>query len=372
MANATTGQSGSMSATASAHDGDRLKGLLEDARDTTREQLIAAWQIESERISEQIASSWRNHLERVFEERFEELSARLEEQLRSSIDSTAAAAKLKARQEISTHLNQAVRRLTVFDSESDWGRAVVDGSEGFCERAALFSISGPSLRLEVVRELPRDARIDNTPLQSAPAFAGAIESRDPVAALRTRGELSDPVAELVGEAPDKKFYLFPIRARERVAAILYADSENGAALDVSALELLTTVAGFTLEGLVTETPARTELVSIATAAGAAPSVSSWFSLTKKDQELHLRAQRFARVQAAEMRLYKSQQVKEGRLQRNIYGALREEIDSTRNAFRRDFLSASPTMVDYIHVELLRTLANDDAELLGPDYPGPMA
>jgi hypothetical protein len=30
------------------------------------------------------------------------------------------------------------------------------------------------------------------------------------------------------------------------------------------------------------------------------------------------------------------------------------------------------MVDYIHVELLRTLANDDAELLGEDYPGPMA
>jgi hypothetical protein len=29
------------------------------------------------------------------------------------------------------------------------------------------------------------------------------------------------------------------------------------------------------------------------------------------------------------------------------------------------------MVDYLHLELIRTLANDDAELLGKDYPGPM-
>jgi hypothetical protein len=29
------------------------------------------------------------------------------------------------------------------------------------------------------------------------------------------------------------------------------------------------------------------------------------------------------------------------------------------------------MVDYLHPELVRTLANDDVELLGSDYPGPL-
>jgi hypothetical protein len=29
------------------------------------------------------------------------------------------------------------------------------------------------------------------------------------------------------------------------------------------------------------------------------------------------------------------------------------------------------MVDYLHLELVRTLANDDAEVLGPNYPGAM-
>jgi hypothetical protein len=77
------------------------------------------------------------------------------------------------------------------------------------------------------------------------------------------------------------------------------------------------------------------------------------------------------VQVAEMRLYKSQAVKTGRIERDLYGALREDVDRARDAFRQDFLTASPTMVDYIHLELLRTLANDDVELLGPTYPGPL-
>jgi hypothetical protein len=120
-----------------------------------------------------------------------------------------------------------------------------------------------------------------------------------------------------------------------------------------------------------EAPDRSKLVNIATDLQPAPSVASWFSLSKEEQERHLRAQRFARVQVAEMRLYKSQAVKTGRIERDLYGALREDVDRARDAFRQDFLTASPTMVDYIHLELLRTLANDDVELLGPTYPGPL-
>jgi hypothetical protein len=40
-------------------------------------------------------------------------------------------------------------------------------------------------------------------------------------------------------------------------------------------------------------------------------------------------------------------------------------------FQQKFLSTSPSMVDYVHLELLRTLANNDAALFGPDYPGPL-
>jgi hypothetical protein len=110
------------------------------------------------------------------------------------------------------------------------------------------------------------------------------------------------------------------------------------------------------------------LAAISRAAAAAP---EWPGLSRGDAEFHAAARRFARVQVAEMRLFKSQAVREGRQRQDLYAALKPEIDAAREAFRNSYLNACPTMVDYLHLELVRTLANDDARLLGPEYPGPL-
>jgi hypothetical protein len=89
------------------------------------------------------------------------------------------------------------------------------------------------------------------------------------------------------------------------------------------------------------------------------------------QAAHLRASRFARVQVAEMRLYKANAVREGRARKDLYTALREDIDDAREAFRLNFVAGRDSMADYLHLELVRTLANDDPLLLGPGYPGPL-
>jgi hypothetical protein len=73
-----------------------------------------------------------------------------------------------------------------------------------------------------------------------------------------------------------------------------------------------------------------------------------------------------------MRLYQSDAVKAGRAREDLYAALQDTIDEARETFRRDFLMASPTMVDYLHLELLRTLANDNPAWLGANYPGPLS
>ena len=86
--------------------------------------------------------------------------------------------------------------------------------------------------------------------------------------------------------------------------------------------------------------------------------------------MHLQAQRFSRVKIAEIRLYHADGVREGRAKSNVYASLRNEIDKLRTEYQKDFGSA-PTMVDYLHLELLRTLAHDDDRLLGPEYPGPL-
>ena len=83
------------------------------------------------------------------------------------------------------------------------------------------------------------------------------------------------------------------------------------------------------------------------------------------------AQRFAKVKIAEIQLYQSGAVKSGRATCDLYGSLKPHIDAARNAFREKFLTPANGTADYLHAELLRVLANDDATLLGPAYPGPL-
>jgi hypothetical protein len=84
------------------------------------------------------------------------------------------------------------------------------------------------------------------------------------------------------------------------------------------------------------------------------------------------AERFARVRVAEIRLYHATAVKAGRASRDLYSALRSEMDAAREAYRVKFLTPVNGAADYLHGEFVRTLANDDATLLGPAYPGPLA
>lgn len=161
--------------------------------------------------------------------------------------------------------------------------------------------------------------------------------------------MSEPVARWAGEDCGRKFYVIPVAGKERVAALLYADATEHN-IDTNGLELLGAMAGAVIES---RTFSRPTLVNI-----------------QPDQDLRLKAQRFARNQVAEIILYKSEIVKNGRAGRDLYTSLKAEIDSAREGFRREFLSL-PGMVDYLHQELVRTLANDDVQLLGSDYPGPL-
>jgi hypothetical protein len=89
------------------------------------------------------------------------------------------------------------------------------------------------------------------------------------------------------------------------------------------------------------------------------------------EEKHLRAQRFARVRVAEIQLYHAAAMKSGRASGDVYMALKEQMDSAREAYREKFLTPVNGTADYLHAEFVRTLANDDAAILGPGYPGPL-
>jgi hypothetical protein len=253
-------------------------------------------------------------------------------------------------------LNRSVRRLRSFESQEQWSNLLVEAAQDFSDRAAVFSIEGGYLHLEAARN-GASVSMEDVPLDSAPAFRAVVDTRDTLVAMRTRGEMSRAIAEFLGESPDGRFYLFPVAVRERVAAVLYADGAPGN-VQRDALELLAAAAGAVLEN---RPPAAANgLINIVKNGASA-----------EEHDLHRNAQRFARLQVAEIRLYKSDDVKAGRTARNLYTSLKPEIDSAREVFRRDFLKLPGTMVDYLHIELVHRLANDEVALLGPDYPGPL-
>jgi hypothetical protein len=305
-----------------------------------RQRLDAAWREHAVKAADQLFGAWREEMENLLARYFASHHLRTEE------------------------WNQAVRGLRFAASHQDWVGTLLEAATWFCSGAALFSTLNQRLRCEGVRGIDENLSGLDIPLPAAPAFASVVDTADPVAALATAGELSESVWMAARPGACDVAHLFPINCGGKVQAVLYTQGVG----HPSALELLASIGASTLEsraaaavaGLVAITPAARE------------PTRPWEALPKEERQLHLRAQRLARVRASEIRLARADAVASGRKQGDLYGALRDEIEGARAEFQRQFMDASPNMVDYLHIELVRTLANDDHALLGPDYPGPLA
>jgi hypothetical protein len=284
-------------------------------------------------------------------------------QLTSEVEALAGEARERARRECADGLNQAVRRMRQAAGPEELWATLVDVTAGFASGAALLRVTGDRAVVERVRSA--DAPIGTEiALASAPALASAVETRDPVVAAAGQGEVAG-LADLVGESSGDRVSIFPIVGHDRVVALLSVWGK----VEGAAVELLAQAAGAGwLEPVPPPAPPTAPAVPLVTIA---PAARSWDTLPATEQQLHLRAQRHARVQVSEMRLFHADAVQAGRAHRDLYGALRPEIDAARESFRQKFFANCASMVDYLHLEMLRTLANDDAELLGKDYPGPL-
>jgi hypothetical protein len=349
---------------------DTTSTLPQNAESFVREELNSVWRQQLERLHK-VVNAWPLEIERTLEGTRADLIARFEQRYRAVLQEWMEEAARQARKQVATELigslNQSVRRLASAENDEQWRETLLDATQGFCGRAALFTVNRGMLELESTRNIQSERQLTDAPLDSAPAFGAAMETRDTIVAMRTKGEMSPSVAQYFGEAENDKFYLFPVISRGRVATLLYADGGNA---QVESLELLAVVASAILEGRSSVSAQKGELINIASARKT-PEGNSWSRLSEEDRELHRKAQRFARVQVASIRLYKSDAVKNGRAEGQLYTSLKEEIDAARGVYRRDFIAKSETMVDYLHLELVGTLANDEVELLGPDYPGPL-
>jgi len=338
------------------------------------------------------------------------LSVQVEGRLGEAVTRAAAEAEERSRREFASQLNQAVRRLRQASDVEALVATLLDVASSFSRGAALMSVHEDSARGERVRGVSEEAaeafRGSEIHLEGAPALVEAIHGLDPVTAAATPAQVSAEAARLAAQAGDGRLSIFPLVVSAHARALLLA----WGAVEASALEMLTHVAAacwsalpgnlwqksFSGRGSVESLPLSSpEFSSFAAsrvlprAASASPVLvkiaipenaraqsrpdpgAAWDTLSHKEQQTHLRAQRFARVQVAEMRLFEPEAVQEGRAQRDLYGKLRKPMDAARLTFHESFFATCPSMVDYLHLELVKTLAHNETELLGNDYPGPM-
>jgi hypothetical protein len=316
----------------------------------------------------------RNRIEADFAETRNRVEAAFAD-TRDRVEALFAETRDRARLDFAEQLNQAVRRMRQVSDAEELAGTLVDAAGLFATALAFLRIDERVARGERIRGVSPETAEKfpglPIPLATAPALAGAVESCDQVTAVPTAAEVSAELAGVFGHSGEGRVTIFPIEVRDTVRALVYTSGS----VQTPAVEMLCQVAAAvwsSMEPVVVNVPAPApELVQIAAPAASKRDRPTWESLPVEEQKVHLRAQRFARVQVADMRLHDAAAVQSGRKKRDLYGALRQRVDDARTVFRERFFAACPSMVDYLHVELVKTLAQEDAELLGKDYPGPL-
>lgn len=292
-----------------------------------------------------------------------------------------------ARLQLTNELNQLLRRFRSYSNEAEWVAALNEGISRFAGESAIFAVQDRSLRLRAQNGLNCPGNLD-IPVQSAAAFATAIESKDPIVALCTATEVGEALS---GDARGDRAHIFPIANGARVVAVIFAGGKDR--VDINGLELLASVASLALQRQANQSlhaqiaqanlPETKPLahahgsVTISGPTNSEPrpsfggrkrALASWAHLSGEERSLHSRAQRFARVKVAEMELAKPEAGRAGRKEGNFYLFLKREIDAARDSYRKQFMTTL-AMVDYLHLELVDTAAGGDEQKLGADYPG---
>jgi len=298
-----------------------------------------------------------------------------------------------ARQAALESLNVAVRRIRNATSITEIGAALLESAGAYCGRVALLVNKGESLTGWRAYGFQRDGSRDQItpesraeawatlqiPVSSAPALAQAIESREAVVSLGIPAHLSPQLIEALALGSEEKIYLFPLSLRRTVVGVICADATGAPeGVQTAGLELLCAVAEASMEAL--SSRPQQHAVTEPETGGLELPVSrveshrvptDWNQMSPSERDMHLRAQRFARVLVADLQLYRAQEIRDGRRVRNLYGRLKDEIDKSREVYYRKFGQSATAGIDYFHLELVRTLAEDQEALLGPDYPGPL-
>jgi len=91
------------------------------------------------------------------------------------------------------------------------------------------------------------------------------------------------------------------------------------------------------------------------------------SISPEHQDIHRKAQRFARLLVDEIKLYNQAKVAEGRENKDLYDRLKEAIEKSRATYQKRYGSTVAASADYFQHEIIRSLAEDDLSIMGANF-----
>lgn len=305
--------------------------------------------------------------------------------------------------------------------QSEIMAAVLQNASGFAGRCALFVRRGEKIAFWRGEGFAEDTATQLESLSVSAdrpgVFQEASENLLSVSGMRTAEAVPDSLASVLNGSPDDALFLFPIVVQGRAVAFLYADSGSDAgSVEASALEILARVTGLSLEiaagraaASAAKPPATQDETVPAELPSAGPSAPAGASapesvepepdappppppappaaestaprtmapppeldsLPAGDRDRHEKAYRSARVAVQDLLAYPQyrERIAEGRRNNTLYRLLKEEIDKNRETYQMRYGQTAACSYDYLHRELVTRLAENNPEMLGPDYPG---
>jgi hypothetical protein len=361
----------------------------------------------------------------VLERQLPKLQAELVERVLAELPvSSSASTPAPSHSPSQGNLVQAVSSIHAGTTQKEILRALLDAGSAHAARLALFVVKGGNASGWQGRGFGDDESIKDFSLDmTAGPVAHSYQSRR--VAPANSAEMDGRFTQRFGGPDNEQILVLPLVLKDKVAALLYADGGSDGLLDAAALELLVLATSSWLEvaslrkqtqkdtgetavasapqappppqaqtvssfsdpfashsprHIAPKTPEpepepSVEVVEVvhaasaSAAASAAPATAAdpFAGMSPEDADTHRKAQRFARLLVDEIKLYNQAKVAEGRRHKDLYDRLKEDIEKSRATYSKRYGTTVAASGDYFQKEVVRSLAEDDAGVMGGNF-----
>ena len=329
-------------------DGTAAQAMLRVTEEhaAERERLLAALEAERQR-SQSLSSS------------LDEAHAALvgEKNARDAADATLLAEERQAKVAMVERLMTAVRSVAEARSLSDTLNALAEAAASLAPRAALFILNERAGARELQGWRASGFADPSPAMLRLPADDGGLLAT--AASSRTTMSTSTVSApDFAALAADRAAIAMPLTVGGKTVAVLYADDGTSGEAEApsswpEAIQILGTHASVCLSHI---TAVRTTQAMRANVKGEVRGESA-------SEEDHS-ARRYARLLVSEIKLYNEAAVRAGREKRDLLTRLRPEIERARRLYEERIPASIGARGRYFQEELVHTLADGDAALLG--------